>query len=239
MQGQPQGLRLPVFAHKQAEIARAEGALLAVSFFRGTLAAGQPRADRRRQFGFPQQQLALQELQAQARHLIGQLVVSEGKELQGQLAFLQLQLALLGAGLHCGHLQLGQGQPRRHQGVEGLDQGFGGAAVLAEAMEAIGPGPGPLVGGQVSAAEAVDGLLGVPHQHHQMVGPGSGFGQEGPLQDPPLDRIGVLEFIDQGDPIALAQGGDQGAVLLAGGTRIEAFEQLGKTHAAAALAPPQ
>ena len=106
-------------------------------------------------------------------------------------------------------------------------------------MEAIGPGPGPLVGGQVTAPEAVDGLLGVPHQHHQMAGPGAGFGQEGPLQDPPLDRIGVLEFIDQGDPVAPAQGRDQGSVVLAGGARIEALEQLGKTHAAAALAPPQ
>ena len=105
-------------------------------------------------------------------------------------------------------------------------------------MEAIGPGPGPLVGGQVTAAEAVDGLLGVPHQHHQMVGLGAGFDQEGPLQDPPLDRIGVLEFIDQGDPVTAAQGRDQGSVVLAGGARIEALEQLGKTHAAAALAPP-
>ena len=155
------------------------------------------------------------------------------------LAFRQQQLPLLGAGVHGGHLQLGKGQPRRHEGVEGPHQGLGGAAVLAQAMEAIGPGPGPLVGGQVTAPEAVDGLLGVPHQHHQMAGPGAGFGQEGPLQDPPLDRIGVLEFIDQGDPVAPAQGRDQGSVVLAGGARIEALEQLGKTHAAAALAPPQ
>ena len=72
-----------------------------------------------------------------------------------------------------------------------------------------------------------------------MTGIGSWFGQEGPLQDSPLDRIGVLEFIDQGNPVAPAQCRDQGAAFLAGGARVEAFEQLGKTHAAAALAPAQ
>ena len=49
------------------------------------------------------------------------------------------------------------------------------------------------VGVDVAAAEGVDRLLGVADQDHRGV-PG-----ERPLQDLPLHRVGVLEFVDQHD----------------------------------------
>ena len=73
-----------------------------------------------------------------------------------------------------------------------------------------------------------------------------GIAAEGSLQDAPLDRIGVLEFIDQGGAVASGHGAQQRCIrllarpqrvarvnLLAG---IELLEQLAVAHLAAALA---
>jgi hypothetical protein len=71
------------------------------------------------------------------------------------------------------------------------------------------PARGPQVGVDVGAAEAVDGLLGVADQ----VQPGRlepiGWGQVGAehrVEDPPLDRVGVLELVDQRHVVAVTQG---------------------------------
>ena len=58
----------------------------------------------------------------------------------------------------------------------------------------------PQVGVHVRAAERVDRLLGIGDQHerHAVV-------LERAVQDLPLDRVGVLELVDQHDLIARAQ----------------------------------
>ena len=58
---------------------------------------------------------------------------------------------------------------------------------------------------------------------------------EGPLQDSPLDRVGVLEFIDQGSAVARRHGAEQRRVALLAG--IQLLQQLAVAHLAAALPP--
>jgi hypothetical protein len=54
------------------------------------------------------------------------------------------------------------------------------------------------VGDHVAATEGVDGLLRVADEHER------GVTGEGAVEDVPLDRVGVLELIDQHDAPALA-----------------------------------
>ena len=56
------------------------------------------------------------------------------------------------------------------------------------------------VGVDVGAAEGVDRLLGVADQDERRLAVA-----EGALDDLPLDRVGVLELVDQDDPVALPQ----------------------------------
>ena len=52
---------------------------------------------------------------------------------------------------------------------------------------------GRQIGVDVPAAEGIDGLPGIADEHHRRVA------VEGPLEDLPLNRVGVLELIDQDD----------------------------------------
>ena len=54
----------------------------------------------------------------------------------------------------------------------------------------------------VGPAERVDGLLGVADQHQRRLALA-----EGAVHDVPLHRVGVLEFVDQDDVVALPQAG--------------------------------
>ena len=54
------------------------------------------------------------------------------------------------------------------------------------------------VGVDVGAPEGVDGLLGIADQHQ-----GGAALAEGHAHDVPLDRIGVLELVDQGHAVVL------------------------------------
>ncbi len=118
----------------------------------------------------------------------------------------------LGGAVEAGGL-VGRGCPHRavgdalvpeagaaEQGVVGVDQALVAAPVDAQG----GPGPGLAgrlqVGVDVGAAEGVDGLLGVADEHE-----GGVAVAEDPAHDLPLDRVGVLELVDQGDLVALAQ----------------------------------
>ena len=64
---------------------------------------------------------------------------------------------------------------------------------------------GPEVGVHVGTPEGIDGLLGVSHQHQRRprVRP-----VEQCREDLPLDRVGVLELIDQRHPESTPEGGD-------------------------------
>jgi len=155
--------------------------------------------------------------------------------LQRRFARRQQQLALAGLGLHGGHVQAGAHQAGPHQGIEPRHQGLAGAAVFGEAVAGAGRRRRLAIGGQFAAAEAVDRLLGIAHHHQQVLRAGAG---EGLLQDAPLDRVGVLEFIDQGGAVALGHGRQQRRLTaLRIRAWIERFEQLTETHLAAAFAP--
>ena len=79
----------------------------------------------------------------------------------------------------------------------GLDEGTVAAPVGVEGAY-VAPLGGGEVGGDVAAAEGVDGLLGVADQH-QRAG-----AVEGPVEHVPLHRVGVLELVDHDDrpPVA-------------------------------------
>ena len=61
------------------------------------------------------------------------------------------------------------------------------------------------VGLDITAAKSIDGLLRITH-HHQG-GAGVRLAEES-LEDPPLDRVGVLELVDQRHLVATAKGLD-------------------------------
>ncbi len=88
------------------------------------------------------------------------------------------------------------------QGVVGVDQ----ALVAAPVDGQRGPGAGHLGGGQVGvdvgAPEGVDGLLGVADEDE-----GGVAAAEAEAEDVPLDRVGVLELVDQHHPVAAPQPG--------------------------------
>ena len=58
------------------------------------------------------------------------------------------------------------------------------------------------IGGHVGAAETVDGLLGIAN-HGQCVTVGA-VDKDSP-KDPPLGFVGVLKFVNQGEPVAPPQ----------------------------------
>ena len=88
------------------------------------------------------------------------------------------------------------------QRVVGVDQ----ALVAAPVDGQRGPGAGHLGGGQVGvdvgAPEGVDGLLGVADEDE-----GGVAAAEAEAEDVPLDRVGVLELVDQHHPVAAPQPG--------------------------------
>ena len=103
------------------------------------------------------------------------------------------------------HEDLGIAQCRSAQhGVDGGHERCVAAVVLDEGAAGVGLGGGAQVGVDVAAAEPVDGLLGVADEHHR------GVAEEGPLQDLPLHRIGVLELVDEHEPPAVAHDGAGG-----------------------------
>ena len=163
-------------------------------------------------------QRPLQQPQAEASHLIRQLLVGfQGQQLQGRFTWIEQQLAMVGAGQHLGHRQPGAHQTRGHQGIERRHQARAGAAIFAQAVDGIGPLAGAPIGGQFAATKSVDGLLGIAHHHQQMLGAFSLWQREGALQDAPLNRIGVLKFIHQGHLVSGANGRDQ--IAMAAGFR--------------------
>ena len=88
----------------------------------------------------------------------------------------------------------------REDGVVGIDQILVAAPVDAECGLGCGLAGGGEVGIDVGAPEGVDGLLGIADQHE-----GGAPLAEGHAHDVPLDRIGVLELVDQGHAVVAAQ----------------------------------
>ena len=72
--------------------------------------------------------------------------------------------------------------------------------LIVSVARGAGRAGGREVGVDVGAAERVDRLLGVGDQHQRRAGLG-----ERAAHDLPLDRIGVLELVDQHDLVARAQ----------------------------------
>ena len=210
-QGGPQGFGLVVAADQQADVTRVDRPAVQL----------QPLA---------------QELLAEARHLgLEAFAWIELQQLQRRRVAGELQLSLVGLRQHLGHLESALDQPGPHQGVQARHQVAAGAAVLEEAKAAIGFFGRLAVGLQLPAAEAVDRLLGIAHHHEQMA---AGFRGKGPFQDAPLDRIGVLELVDQRRPVAVRHRLQQGGGRRRLRTRVELLEQLAKADLTAALAPP-
>jgi hypothetical protein len=88
------------------------------------------------------------------------------------------------------------------QRVVGVDERLVAAPVD---VERAGRGRDPRrleVGVDVRAAEGVDGLLGVADEHERRLAVA-----ECAAHDPPLDRVGVLELVDEHDAVAAAQAG--------------------------------
>ena len=119
-----------------------------------------------------------------------------------------------------------------HQGVQARHQCCARAAVLEQAKAAIGLSGRLAVGLQLPAAEAVDRLLGIAHHHQQVP---AGLLGKGPLEDSPLDRVGVLKLIDQGGPVAAGDRLQQGRGLAGLRPRIELLEQLAEADLTTAL----
>ncbi len=82
--------------------------------------------------------------------------------------------------------------------VERGEQPGVAAPVVRQLAAAVGVGDRVEVAEHLRAAEGVDGLLRVADQHQ---GPVT---VEGQPQDVPLQRVGVLELVDQGHPVAVA-----------------------------------
>ena len=79
------------------------------------------------------------------------------------------------------------------QPLEGVEQRLVAAPVDRQRLLHGGGVGGLEVGRDVAAAERVDRLLGVADQHHR------GVPAEGPVEDLPLHRVGVLELVDEHD----------------------------------------
>ena len=83
-----------------------------------------------------------------------------------------------------------------------------------------GPGGGD-VGEDVGAAEAVDGLFGVTDQIE-----GIACFTADALEDLPLQRVGILELVDQGGAIACAQASGQALSAGGGQCRVQVQQQV-------------
>ena len=95
-------------------------------------------------------------------------------------------------------------------GVQRGDEVLIAAPVGGQCLLVTRHARGREVGVDVGAAEGVDRLLGVADQHEGALRRPAVLdvlGERAP-DDVPLDRVGVLELVDQGDPVALAQFGD-------------------------------
>ena len=110
-----------------------------------------------------------------------------------------------GAGGAHHDLLVPEGGPAQ-QDVDGLHERGVAAVVQHQRATCAGSGGSVQVGGDVAAAEAVDGLLGIADEHHR------GVPDEGPLEDLPLDGIGVLELVDQHDAPPVAHQGPRRGV---------------------------
>lgn len=102
----------------------------------------------------------------------------------------------------------------REQRLGGPEHGRVGAPVDPQAGQASAGGMGGLdIGVNVGTAEGVDGLLGIADQHERGgrdAVPLSGIGlpnalPEDVVEDRPLNGIGVLELVDEGDLVALPE----------------------------------
>ena len=213
-------------ADQQADVVGTQGAAAI-----GTLLDQPPVEQRGCEAGDLAGELPLQGAAAR-RFLAGLALPAQPEQLQGVLARGQHQAGVPHPWMHLRHRQATAAQARVHQAIQPADQGFAGAVVVGEVADSAGlacRGPGAQVGGQLAAPEAVDRLLGIAH-HHQPVP----FRLKRPRQDPPLDRVGVLKFIDQGHRIAVSHRLQQRC---AGQLpRVEPLQQLGKAEASALAA---
>ena len=115
--------------------------------------------------------------------------------------------------------------PREHR--------FGGPEVGRQDDRVADPLLGPQVGGDVGPAEPVDGLLRIPDQEqaawrYRHVGPvgrvagPAGGDADGQLD---LDRVGVLELIQQQPPVLLVQGVPHGGAVPGVGEQVAGQDQ--------------
>ena len=88
----------------------------------------------------------------------------------------------------------------REQRVEGVEQGLVAAPVDEQRGVPVRSGGGHEVRVHVGATERIDRLLGIGHQHQ-----GHALGGERAMEDLPLDRVGVLELVDQDHVVASTQ----------------------------------
>ncbi len=139
----------------------------------------------------------------------GQLPDAQGRGLC--LASVGKRLARLVAGAHRLVVEAGEDEGvgiYGEQRVAGSDQAGGRALVVAQGGRRIDLPPGGQVGVQVGVAKAVDRLLGIADQEQRRRRP-LGAGAINAVENCVLQRVGVLEFVNQRHRIALAQGASQ------------------------------
>ena len=116
-------------------------------------------------------------------------------------------------------LDVGVAQLRRvEQQGEGIEQ-LAVGTVIGPQRRALAAAHGSEVGMDVGAAESVDRLLGITDGDEAMAG-------EGAVEDLPLEAIGVLELVDEDEPVATGElGGELGPVARIGERRSEVADQ--------------
>ena len=127
------------------------------------------------------------------------------------------------------------GRVSPEQGVDRVQQRRHGAPVDVQGEVPVRIPPCRQVGIEIGTAEAVDRLFRITHQVHRLA-----TATIEPAEDVVLHRIGVLELVDQGGPVAIAQRGGQplAAGLLQCPLQIEQ-QIVVALQAALALAPGQ
>ena len=119
-------------------------------------------------------------------------------------------------------------------GVQRLDQGAAGAMVGPQRKALVRLFAGAQVGGDVAAAETVDGLLGVA-DHHQRAA-----SAVDPLEDRELALVGVLELVDQRDRVGFVQAVGQHVVgLFAAESLVYRVDQHRERHDVALACAPR
>ncbi|MNJ26631.1 hypothetical protein D3C77_211200 [compost metagenome] len=114
--------------------------------------------------------------------------------------------------------------------IDCADHGLAGTVVGVQAVQASGGGTtGAQVSKDIGAAERIDRLFGVT-DHEQAGVLNILLNAVDTLKDPVLDRVGVLEFIDQGDRELLTDQTCQTLASIAVQGVIEAQEHVVKTH---------